>query len=134
MSKNPEAKRLEFPIQGHDKCPMCGCKERIGQMKIAELVEDGILTAGMFPKGPMEVTPLIDQSKPIMVSQFSIEKPKIPILQFFFDYCANPECLHRYCTGSDFIMQEITIPKAPFGLPGKGQNPFAGPPLAFGRG
>jgi len=107
---------LQFPIRGHDKCPHCGCAERIGQTTIADLKKEGVLEEHMFPKGPAWALPLIDQTKPLMVSPLSITKPKIPILQVFWDVCANPECLGIFVTGVEFITQEINLPKAPAGM------------------
>ena len=124
MAEREEAgKSLVFPIQGHTNCPHCGGKERIGQTKIAELKREGLLEEKMFPKGPVWAMPLIDQSKPIMVSALSIKKPQIPILNIFWDVCANPECVGVYVTGVDFIMQEIELPKAPLNL-GRGGQQF----------
>ena len=128
-------KELDFPIQGHEKCPQCGSKDRIGQTKIAELKKEGLLEENMFPKGPTWGMPLFDQSKPIRVSPLSITTPKIPILAVYWDVCANPDCLTVYVTGVDFTMQEVKLQQAPVGLPGKGQPHFGGqmPPF-FGRG
>ena len=130
MAESPEEKRLEFPIRGHTNCPHCGCEERIGRTKIAELKKDGLLEEHMFPKGPTWAIPLIDQTKPIMVTSLSIKKPQIPILQVFWDVCANPECVGVYVTGVEFIMQEIEIPKAPIAL-GRGGQQFP-PGFPFG--
>ncbi len=135
-----EEKKLVFPIQGHDKCPNCGCAERLGQMKIAELVQSGQLAEDLFPKGPVWVLPLIDQTKPIRVSILSIQVPKIPLLQIYWDVCANTDCLSVYITGVDFIMQEVRLPEMPIQSPGTGnrlgnlgqKNPFGG--LPFGKG
>ena len=120
--KEKVGKSLVFPIQGHDKCKQCGCEERIGQQKIAEMVRDGLLDVKLYPKGPTWSMPLIDRSKPIMVSTLSIKKPQIPILNVYWDVCANPECLGVYVTGVDFIMQEIDIPTAPFQMPPGGRQ------------
>lgn len=130
MTENPEEKRLEFPIQGHDKCPHCGCADGIGQTKIAELKKDGLLEEHMFPRGPTWSMTLIDQTKPIMVSPLSITKPKIPVLNIYWDICANPDCLAVYVTGAEFIMQEIELPKMPVGLGGGRQFPTGFP---FGK-
>jgi len=125
----PEEKNLDFPIQGHEKCPQCGCKDRIGQTKIAELKKEGIIEETLFPKGSLTwPIPLFDQSKPIRVSPLSITNPKIPILSIHWDVCANPDCLAMYITGVDFIMQEVKLP--PQGpVPGKftGKPPGRGP-------
>ena len=131
--ENPEKKRLEFPRVG-TKCPQCGCEERIGQRKIAELIEDGILKEGMFPKGQAWTIPLIDQSKPIVVSPLDIQKPRIPVLNVYWDVCVD--CLHVYTTEVDFIMQEIQLPPQPMSQgrmppPGMGRMPKFGP---FGMG
>lgn len=129
MPTDPEKKRMEFPIRGHDKCPHCGSEDRVCRTKIDELKEDGLLEEHMFPKGPVWLIPLIDQTKPIMLSPLSITKPKIPILQMFWDVCANPECVGIYVTAVEFIEQEVDIPKAPLGMPprGKGRGfPFTG--------
>lgn len=109
-------KKLELPMKGHDKCPQCGGKERIGREKIAEMVAAGELEEGLFPKGPTWSMPLIDQTKPIMIGPLSITKPKIPILFVYWDVCANPECMGVYVTGVDFVEQEIEIPKMPMGM------------------
>lgn len=124
MAEKEEAgKSLVFPIQGHTNCPHCGGKERIGRQKIAELKRDGLLEEHLFPKGPCWAMPLIDPTKPIMVSALSIKKPQIPILSIYWDVCANPECVGVYVTGVEFIMQEIEIPKAPINL-GRGGQQF----------
>ncbi|KKN52954.1 hypothetical protein LCGC14_0607550 [marine sediment metagenome] len=128
MADKPEKKRMEFPIKGHDKCPDCGCEDRLGQMKIAEMVEEGLIDEKLFPKGPTWVLTLIDPSKPIVISPLSITKPKIPIMSFYWDVCANPECLKIFTTLVDFRMQEIEIPNAPIG-PGMGGQQFP----KFGR-
>lgn len=133
MAEKEEAgKSLVFPIKGHDRCPQCGCEERIGQQKITELKQTGVLEEHMFPKGPVWMMPLIDQSKPIMVSPLSIEKPKIPILSYFYDVCANTGCLHVYITGIDFVIQEVALPSMPLTPPGQGMR--GNLPPGFGRG
>ncbi len=132
MAEEKAGKSLVFPIQGHDKCPHCGGEERIGRSKIAELKRDGLLEEHMFPKGPVWAMPLIDQSKPIHISALSISKPKIPILQVYWDICGNPECVGIYVTAVEFIMQEINLPKAPLGGGGMGRNPLGGYPFNKG--
>ncbi len=88
---------------------------------------------GMFPRGPAWAMPLIDQTKPIMVSPLSITKPQIPILQVYWDICANPECVGIYVTGVEFIIQEINLPKMPLGGGGMGgRNPLGGYPFDKG--
>ena len=128
--ENEKKEGLQFPIRGHDKCPHCGCEERIGQTKIAELKKEGVLEEHMFPKGPTWSMPLIDQTKPIKISPLSITKPKIPILSVYWDVCANPECVGVYVTGVEFLMHEIELPKAPMNL-GRGGQQF--PPGFLGK-
>ena len=120
-----EEKKLDIPIQGHEKCPQCGCEDRIGQTKIAELKEEGVIDEKLFPEGKLTwPIPLFDQSKPIRVSPLSIINPKVPILSIHWDVCANPDCLNMYITGVDFVMQEVKLP--PQG-PATGKPPGRGP-------
>jgi len=125
--------KLNFPMQGHEKCPQCGGEARIGQTKIAELKKEGLLEENMFPKGPTWAIPLFDQSKPIRVNVLSITTPKIPILSVYWDVCANPDCLTVYVTGVDFIMQEVKLQQVPVGIPGR-PGQFGPLPPGFGRG
>ena len=128
-----EKKKVEYPVKGHDKCPKCGCEDRLGAMKIAELVEEGAISEELFAKGPTWALTLIDQSKPIMISPLAITKPKIPIMNIYWDVCANLECLEVFTTGVDFRTVEVEIPKQPLG--GGGFGPLGKlPPGGYGRG
>ena len=43
MAEEQEKKGMDFPLQGHDKCPQCGCEERIGRTTIDTLKDNGVL-------------------------------------------------------------------------------------------
>lgn len=128
-----EERRL-YPITGHRSCPVCGCEERLGQEKILDLIEEGELEDGAFPKGPCWQVPLADLNKPIRVEAMSINKPRLPLFLVYWDICANPDCLHVYVTGVEFVMQEIDIPRAPLQAPMRGNLPRGLMDMPFGRG
>lgn len=116
--------KLNFPIAGHQACPMCSCENRLGEMKIQELVEDGVLDPAIFSSGPAFQIMLRDPRKPITMGLLDIQKPKVPFLQYFYDVCANPDCLHLYVTKVDFVEQEVNLPQLP--MTGQAVKKFGG--------
>lgn len=82
------------PIECHDKCPECGCEERLVANFVAELKEKGVLSQESFPRaaGVWEI-PFIDLKK---VSLIQTPEPiKIfPTLRIIWDICA--ECHKVY--------------------------------------
>ncbi len=80
------------PIECHDKCPDCGCEERLVANFVAELKEKGVISQESFPTGAgvLEI-PFIDLKK---VSLIQTPEPikMYPTLRIIWDICANPEC------------------------------------------
>lgn len=92
---------LKLPVTGADKCPHCGCTERIGRQYIDSLVANGRLLKGSYPKGLVMQIPIQGVSLGILV------KPELPVLNIYYDVCKK--CFTMYCTGAD----EILVPLQP---------------------
>ncbi len=122
MADKPEKKRerIEYPCTVNETCPECGSAERHGQRKIEDLVEDGVIDEALFPKGPTWALTLIDPAKGIVISPLAITKPKVPIMNYYWDTCVD--CGHTYVNIIDFRMQELEIPKMPMQMPNQGRQ------------
>lgn len=101
------------PIECHDKCPECGCEERLVANFVAELKEKGVISQESFPKGAgVWELPFLDLKK---VSLIQTPEPiKIfPTLRILWDICA--ECHKVYIlsveTGEKGMLQQQAVPR-----------------------
>lgn len=77
------------PIECHDKCPECGCEERLVANFVAELKEKGVISQESFPTGAgVWEIPFIDLKK---VSLIQTPEPikMYPTLRIIWDICAQ---------------------------------------------
>lgn len=83
-----------FPVL-HDKCPVCGSKERLGQQVVDELKKDKTLPEAFGYAGITLQAALLDPAHPptILASTFTIK-----VMLLSLDVCANPDCGAVYCT------------------------------------
>ena len=77
-----QIEKLTFPIEGADKCPTCGCEERIGQQILNQLKLEGKLQKDAYPKGLLIKVPLLQS----ILAPLAI-KPEIPVMEITFDVC-----------------------------------------------
>jgi len=94
MTMNSGNGHKREPIECHDKCPECGCEERLVANFVAELKEKGVISEDSFPRaaGVWEI-PFIDIKKASLIQ--TPEPVKIfPTLRILWDVCA--ECHKVY--------------------------------------
>lgn len=92
--REQQIEKLAFPIEGADKCPTCGCEERIGQQILNQLKLERKLQMFAYPKGLVIKVPLLQA----VVGPLVI-KPEIPVIEITFDVCK--ECKTLYCRKFD---------------------------------
>ena len=97
---------MELPIV-FTKCPVCGSEERLGKQRIAELKEEGKLNKSSFPDGPVLTIPLLDPNHPPSI--LLANSVKIPVLNYYWDACANPECGSIYCWKFDQVEAQLPV-------------------------
>jgi hypothetical protein len=86
--------KCSFPIEGSDRCPSCGCEERIGRQLLDQMKAEGKLQKTAYPKGFVIKVPLFQVlAAPLVVKQ------EIPVVEITFDVCK--ECKTLYCTNFD---------------------------------
>ncbi len=82
------------PVECYDKCPDCGCEERLVANFVAELKEKGVISQESFLTGAgVWEIPFIDLKK---VSLIQTPEPikMYPTLRIIWDICA--ECYKLY--------------------------------------
>lgn len=112
---NTEKKHPPFLVT-HEKCPVCGSTERLGQQVVDELKKDKALPEAFAYAGVTLQAPLFDPMHPpsILATAFTIKG-----LILCIDVCANPDCGVVYCTRFDVVDRPAQIvPQPPPGQQG----------------
>jgi hypothetical protein len=97
-----EIEKLTFPVDGADKCPKCGCEQRIGQQIFNQLKLEGKLQMTAYPKGLQIKVPLFQA----ILAPLAI-KPEIPVIEITFDICKK--CKVLYCTRIDLTAMPYEV-------------------------
>lgn len=88
--------KVDFPVQGYDKCPDCGCEVGIIRWVIDQKKKEGKLAKDAFPGGAALQIPLVDPTKMTLVP-VSV----VPIVMVYFEVCH--ECQRLYVTRVEYL-------------------------------
>jgi hypothetical protein len=95
--------KLNLPVT-HDKCPVCGSEKGLIKQAMEELRQEGKLNKTSFPLGCVIPSPLLDPTHPPPILTNSV---KVPVINLYYEVCAEPECGALYCTRFDVTEQAI---------------------------
>lgn len=112
--------QMKFPIQGADKCPVCGSEETIGRRYFDELEDSGKVPKGSLKEGMTLQIPLLQTLMGAIVPT----NPSISVLNVAFEICGNTKCFSLYVTKVFITQQPVQIQMKPGLPPGQMSPPF----------
>lgn len=114
-----EIKKMEFPIQGADKCPHCGSTDKKVGAYFDELERTNKVPQGSLAGGAKFQIPIVQ------VLTGGLTVGRIPVISIYWEVCGK--CFTFYVTKVDIDSQQVQV-QGPQMNPG----PRFRPP--FGRG